>query len=771
MDGGGDEVARSEGNSLGSDLPADEGSDAVAFARQESDFVRYFLSLPEVPPEDDDAPEQTFEDLVLEAETIQGADRVAARARTEDPGPATALMLDAIARRRLSATGLLDAACAAERLASWTQAVQHRYLAAFARPGVCASTENLTEYASAPGQPLHQKSANHESAQSGSTARGVSSRADADLSCSGAEVHGDPATSDALGLAAFKVAAAEVAAALRVSPISANRRVSQAVDFNDGLPVTLTALQRGVIDRGRSLVVADRTRNLPPDLRRRVEEVVVPKATTRNAGQLRGIVDRAVIAADPAAAKKRQEAARRNRGVSLRAGEDGMSMFRADLPADKACTAFTVIDQIALINSRRAAEGRTINSLRADAFGDIFDQLADHGSVHLHTILGKGHSNVDPRRPCPNHAEPAGPVGGGSGPSAPGATGDADVDVNCFDSSEVDHSDGCECAKETDNTHGRESVDNTTGSEPTDNVESVDTAGGEPAVDAAHDHGTHHFHDNDDGPVDPRPEADQCGCTSRVADAETARPRRRLTAPVLAQHAAERMPTTAMTSCGCQDRATSAAAPPVWGLGTHQGRTTGLNVTIAATTLAGLDDLPGELDGHGAIPADLARTLAASAATITAVAVNPTCGTALDLGRTAYRPRQAQRDYVNQRDQTCRFPSCRQPAWRCQLDHSDEFCPGKQDSGVTCPCNLACLCKFHHDLKTFGLWDTEHHADDSITFTSPTGRTYTTHTREWLTGMVDSPTQETDLAATGGAKDGSESRPDAADYDEDDPPF
>ncbi len=86
----------------------------------------------------------------------------------------------------------------------------------------------------------------------------------------------------------------------------------------------------------------------------------------------------------------------------------------------------------------------------------------------------------------------------------------------------------------------------------------------------------------------------------------------------------------------------------MWGLGTHQGRATGLNVTIAATTLAGLDDLPGELDGHGTIPADLARALAASAATITAVAVNPTCGTALDLGRTAYRPRQAQRDYVNQ---------------------------------------------------------------------------------------------------------------------------
>src|SRR4029077_21169228 len=133
----------------------------------------------------DAAPEQTFEDLVDEAETVVGADRIAARARVEDPGPATALMLDAIARRRLSATGLLDAACAAERLASWTQAVQHRYLAAFARPGVCASTENLTEYASAPGQPLHQKSADPQRTQTGSTDWAVEAPPDEDLSCSG----------------------------------------------------------------------------------------------------------------------------------------------------------------------------------------------------------------------------------------------------------------------------------------------------------------------------------------------------------------------------------------------------------------------------------------------------------------------------------------------------------------------------------------------------------------------------------------------------------
>lgn len=214
-------------------------------------------------------------------------------------------MLDAIARRRLSATGLLDAACAAERLASWTQAVQHRLLAAFARPGVCASTENLTEYASAPGQALHANPAHSADKTADSADTSKPTNVDGDLSCSGTQIFGDPATTEALSSAASKVADAEIAATLRVSPISADRRISQAIDFADELPVTLGALQLGVIDRGRSLVIADRTQNLPMDLRLRVEAIVVPTAATKSAGQLRGIVDRAVIAADPAAAKKR----------------------------------------------------------------------------------------------------------------------------------------------------------------------------------------------------------------------------------------------------------------------------------------------------------------------------------------------------------------------------------------------------------------------------------------------------------------------------------
>ena len=53
---------------------------------------------------------------------------------------------------------------------------------------------------------------------------------------------------------------------------------------------------------------------------------------------------------------------------------------------------------------------------------------------------------------------------------------------------------------------------------------------------------------------------------------------------------------------------------------------------------------------------------------------------------------------VKLRDHHCVFPHCTRPAERCDLDHIDAHA----DGGVTCPCNLAPLCRGHHRLKTAG---------------------------------------------------------------------
>ena len=62
----------------------------------------------------------------------------------------------------------------------------------------------------------------------------------------------------------------------------------------------------------------------------------------------------------------------------------------------------------------------------------------------------------------------------------------------------------------------------------------------------------------------------------------------------------------------------------------------------------------------------------------------------------AYRPTQAQRRQVDERDGHCLFPFCTRPARRCDQDHVIAHDLG----GSTCSCNLVALCRHHHRLKT-----------------------------------------------------------------------
>ncbi|HEY3905800.1 MAG TPA: HNH endonuclease signature motif containing protein, partial [Streptosporangiaceae bacterium] len=86
----------------------------------------------------------------------------------------------------------------------------------------------------------------------------------------------------------------------------------------------------------------------------------------------------------------------------------------------------------------------------------------------------------------------------------------------------------------------------------------------------------------------------------------------------------------------------------------------------------------------------------------------------------AYQVPARLREFINLRDLTCRFPTCRQPAERCDADHTK---PHDQD-GPTCTCNLGPLCRFHHQLKQHRQWHLDQPAPGTFTWTTPTGRTY-----------------------------------------------
>ena len=144
-----------------------------------------------------------------------------------------------------------------------------------------------------------------------------------------------------------------------------------------------------------------------------------------------------------------------------------------------------------------------------------------------------------------------------------------------------------------------------------------------------------------------------------------------------------------------------------------------VNVTIDLPTLLGLAENPGQLSGYGAIPASVARELA-SDATWKRFITDPQTGNLLDYGREKYEPPQALVDFLLARDRTCRFPGCRQPASRADIDHAQSW----ETGGETKPENLGLLCRRHHRLKTHGHWALVSNSDGSCEWTSPAGKSY-----------------------------------------------
>jgi hypothetical protein len=202
--------------------------------------------------------------------------------------------------------------------------------------------------------------------------------------------------------------------------------------------------------------------------------------------------------------------------------------------------------------------------------------------------------------------------------------------------------------------------------------------------------------------------------------------------------------------------------PGPWpaGLGTLGGS---VNLVLPATTWLGLTDTPGEIAGTGAADAatcrDLANALAAHPATRWCLTLTDRNGravahgcaragpgppapaadpaawlaqitiTTLETGTcaharqtAAYRPPPSLRHLIKIRDRRCGFPGCRQPAARCDDDHTIPHHQG----GKTCECNLYPLCRRHHQAKQQPGWRLDQPEPGLLTWTLPSGRRYTT---------------------------------------------
>ena len=87
-----------------------------------------------------------------------------------------------------------------------------------------------------------------------------------------------------------------------------------------------------------------------------------------------------------------------------------------------------------------------------------------------------------------------------------------------------------------------------------------------------------------------------------------------------------------------------------------------------------------------------------------------------------YQPSPGLRHLIEIRQATCAFPGCMRPATRCDKDHTVPYHRG----GRTCECNLAPLCRHHHEVKQARGWTLEQTSPGVMTWTTPAGCRYTT---------------------------------------------
>jgi hypothetical protein len=147
-------------------------------------------------------------------------------------------------------------------------------------------------------------------------------------------------------------------------------------------------------------------------------------------------------------------------------------------------------------------------------------------------------------------------------------------------------------------------------------------------------------------------------------------------------------------------------------------------VTVPVETLLGCSEEPGQLEGYGPISPDIARLLAAHAPSFTRMLVHPVTSAILDVDRTRYAVPADLKTVLRVRDQTCRIIGCRQPAGRCDCDHTLAF--RSPAMGETRLGNLAHLCPAHHNLKHHTRIRMRNLGDGTIEWISAAGRTYVT---------------------------------------------
>ena len=147
------------------------------------------------------------------------------------------------------------------------------------------------------------------------------------------------------------------------------------------------------------------------------------------------------------------------------------------------------------------------------------------------------------------------------------------------------------------------------------------------------------------------------------------------------------------------------------------GRT---NLMVPLETLLGLSDDPGELEGYGAVVAEIARKSAMENIDGKWTFIVVDNGRPVATGTVSRHPTAAQKRHLQALYPTCVFPGCRQPAFQCDLDHRKP----RSQGGPTHNDNLGPLCRHHHMMRHHAPWQLLRLPDGDHRWVSPLGHSY-----------------------------------------------
>ncbi|HVB43830.1 MAG TPA: DUF222 domain-containing protein [Streptosporangiaceae bacterium] len=578
-------------------------------------------------------------------------------------------------------------------------------------------------------------------------------------------------------------ACAQVSLALTMSQASASWWSDLGVTLTWRLAATGAALRAGQIDVSRARMIAEATGALDDETARAVEARVLPAAGDQTTAQLRAALRRAVIAADPQGAERRRQEAERRAKVCLYPDAEGTaSLAGYSLPGVRAAAAMARISALARA-LRASGAGGGIDLLRAQVFlglllgtlpyippaadGPTDDEPPDDPFDQQHDGPHGGESPDDsasPGKSSGGRRHRSGSPEGGHSPSGRTPTGrPGDGDSTAETGSATRSFDSPRPGEPNPGEPGPG------GPEPGGAAGTNPTGPGPAGLSRSYNW-AEEDEDDDDTWLGARPPPAWPGLTAFLPPAppamgnlrpmggglldlrlpwttlvgESAEPgylaRMGPITPAQARYLADlaacdaavqwrvivtgrdgrtlavaRVPREPVHLKPARQAAPARSAAPAAG-----GLVRRVTVTVSQDTVSQLPTA--ELSGILARVLRTAARAADHAVVRTAADATATGGCAHTEASLAYRPPPRLLEYVAARDLTCRFPTCRQPAWRCDLDHTRPYDQG----GRTCSCNLGGLCRFHHQLKQHVRWQLTQPTPGTFIWTTPAGRTYTT---------------------------------------------